>query len=652
MFFPMALAQSAFTARLFALVLASATGVRASLWVSPKGDDRNPGSEEQPLRTIERARDLVRTLNHDMSDDITVFIGGTYQVTRPIEFGPEDSGTNGFSIVYTAAPGEHPVLTGGFRVGGWTLADRSRSLWWAPAPEGLADSRDLFVNGVPASRTRGRLLQAFARDTAGASDIPESKPHWKNPDDVLFPPAEAAAIWSERLGTPPFFVVNAFELLGTPGEWYFDRPAGRIYYTPRYGEDMAAADVEAAQAGTLIEGNGTQVRPVTGLIFKGIRFEYTSLPRSFDVDYTRSRPAGAPAAAVRFTFAGGIQFLEDEFVHLGTPALDLGPGLEGGTVEACVFGDISWTALRIADASQVRVDNSRFSYVDFAQDDGAAIELDHSQAVVIEHDQFDHYPRFAILPQGSQFGANHKAMNLMMPPAIDFDGRPPEQDPRDSAAPDAGVLAAYRSVLAERFCSPTVPHAPGNVSAAPGDRLAYVTWDPPCLDGSSAVESYTVASSGGATITVTAAAFRKTGYVIFSGLENGHAMNFTVAATNATGAGPHSIPTANVIPQRKKKHKPPPPPKAASVETSGGLARIEIIPPVSDGGSPVLAYSVASLPSVKWVLLEGWDVIHSNAADPVVRTIGGYSLGPGSTIAISATNAAGEGKAATLKLQR
>jgi hypothetical protein len=272
--------------------------------------------------------------------------------------------------------------------------------------------------------------------------------------------------------------------------------------------------------------------------------------------------------------------------------------------------------------------------------------------VVIEHDQFDHYPRFAILPQGSQFGANHKAMNLMMPPAIDFDGRPPEQDPRDSAAPDAGVLAAYRSVLAERFCSPTVPHAPGNVSAAPGDRLAYVTWDPPCLDGSSAVESYTVASSGGATITVTAAAFRKTGYVIFSGLENGHAMNFTVAATNATGAGPHSIPTANVIPQRKKKHKPPPPPKAASVETSGGLARIEIIPPVSDGGSPVLAYSVASLPSVKWVLLEGWDVIHSNAADPVVRTIGGYSLGPGSTIAISATNAAGEGKAATLKLQR
>ena len=367
-------------------------------------------------------------------------------------------------------------------------------------------------------------------------------------------------------------MVNAFELLGTPGEWYFDRPAGRIYYTPRYGEDMAAADVEAAQAGTLIEGNGTQVRPVTGLIFKGIRFEYTSLPRSFDVDYTRSRPAGAPAAAVRFTFAGGIQFLEDEFVHLGTPALDLGPGLEGGTVEACVFGDISWTALRIADASQVRVDNSRFSYVDFAQDDGAAIELDHSQAVVIEHDQFDHYPRFAILPQGSQFGANHKAMNLMMPPAIDFDGRPPEQDPRDSAAPDAGVLAAYRSVLAERFCSPTVPHAPGNVSAAPGDRLAYVTWDPPCLDGSSAVESYTVASSGGATITVTAAAFRKTGYVIFSGLENGHAMNFTVAATNATGAGPHSIPTANVIPQRKKKHKPPPPPKAAGGGTPGGRA--------------------------------------------------------------------------------
>ena len=269
--------RCALTARLVALALAAATGVRASLWVAPDGDDRNPGTEDQPLRTIERARDLVRTMNRDMSDDLTVFIGGAYRLAQPIEFGPEDSGTNGYSIVYTAAPGEHPLIGGGLRVAGWTLADRSRNLWWAPAPAGLEDSRDLFVNGVPASRTRGRLIQVFARDPGGATaDAPGPQAQWKNPADVFFPSPEPGAIWSEREGRPPFFVENAFELLGTPGEWYFDRTARRIYYTPRAGENMSAIDVEAPAAEELIVGTGTRGRPLTGLIFKGIRFAFTT----------------------------------------------------------------------------------------------------------------------------------------------------------------------------------------------------------------------------------------------------------------------------------------------------------------------------------------------------------------------------------------
>ena len=642
--------RNAFVARILALALASASGAHAALWVSPDGDDSGPGTEEQPLRTIERARDIVRTLNREMSDDITVFIGGTYRITRPIEFGPDDSASNGFSIVYTAAPGAHPVVSGGFPVAGWNLADRSRNLWWAPAPEGLADSHDLFVNGVPASRTRGRLIQAFVRSPAGnVVASPDSRTQWRNPGDVVFPPPEPGAIWSERLGAPPFFVENAFELLGTPGEWYFDRPARRIYYTPRNGEDMAVADVVAGAAEALIDCNGTHGRPVTGLIFKGIRFECTTWLHSPDAASAGLQSPVGPPAAVRFSFAGAIQLLEDNFVHLGTAALELGPGFEGGSIEGCVFADVAWTALRMADASQVRVANSRFSYVSTAHADGAAIDLGRSQAVVIEHDQIDHFPRFAILPQGIPAGANRRVMNLVSPPMTDFDGRPPEGGPRDPTPSDAGVSAAYQAILAERFCGPTIPRPPSNVSAEPGDRIAYVTWDPPCLDGGSPVASYTIASSGGARMTVSAAEFRKRGYAVFGDLENGHAVNFTVSAANATGAGPPSLPTANVVPARKRKLKPPQPPRAPSVERIGAEARIQITPPASDGGSPVLSYSLASVPSGRRIDLEGWDVIHASAAHPVDRTISGYPLDSGSTIAIAATNAAGEGKPAVLK---
>jgi len=651
MVFPMAMAQRALTARLFALALAltAATGARASLWVSPGGDDRNPGTEDQPLRTIERARDIVRTLNRDMADDITVFIGGTFRIARPVEFGPEDSGTNGFSVVYTSAPGERAVISGGLRVSDWTLADRSRNLWWAPAPDGLADSRDLFVNGVPASRTRGRLVQAFARVPAAAAD---SEIQWKNPADVVFPPPEPGAIWSERLGKPPLFVLNAFELLGTPGEWYFDRPARRVYYTPRTGEDMASADVEAASAESLVDGKGSHGRRVTGLIFKGIRFECATWLLSPGAGLAGPISRGEPPAAVRFASAGGVQFLEDEFVHMGTSALELGPGFEGGTIEGCVFADVAWTALRIADAAQIRVADSRFSYVVTDHPDRPAIGLAHSVGVSIEHVQIDHFPRFAILPQWGQAGANHRSMNLISPPMIDYDGRPPDGDPRVPVPADAGVSTAFRGILADRFCALTTPRPPGNVSAEPGDRLVYVTWDPPCMDGGSPVTSYTVASSGGAKITVFAAEFRARGYVTFSGLENGHAVNFTVAAANASGDSPPSLATANVIPMRKKKLKPPQPPRAAPVEAARVAARVQITPPAADGGSPVLSYSFASVPFGKRVVLEGWDVIHANPADPVTRIIAGFPLDPGTVVAIAATNAAGEGKPVILKVQR
>ncbi|HXN35195.1 MAG TPA: hypothetical protein VN877_03435, partial [Opitutaceae bacterium] len=376
------------TALVLAAALAAAPGGRAALWVSAAGNDANSGTEEQPVRTIGRARDIVRTLNGNMADDITVFIGGTHRLAQPVEFGPGDSGTNGFSVVYTAAPGDHPVLSGGIPVDGWMLADPARNLWSAPAPEGLADTRDLFVNGSPAIRTRTRLYHTLPESQEDASR-PDPWALWKNPADVELITSAPDAIWSERTGLPPYYGENALELLVSPGQWYFDRSARRIYYMPRSGENMAAADVVAASGNALVVGAGSRERPILGLIFKGIRFEYTTAAGA-----PANTPAGPPAA-VRLAYAGDVQFLEDEFVHMGTPALDLGPGVAEGTVEACLFGDLSWQALRITGSARIRVSSSRFSYVSTGHPGRAAIEVAWSRDVAIEQCQIDHFPRAA-----------------------------------------------------------------------------------------------------------------------------------------------------------------------------------------------------------------------------------------------------------------
>jgi hypothetical protein len=162
-------------------------------------------------------------------------------------------------VVYTAAPGEHPVLSGGLPVTGWTLSDSARNLWSAPAPEGLATLRDLFVNGSPAVRTRVRLAHPEPESQEDASK-PDPWALWKNPADVELINSVPDAIWSERSGPAPYYAENALELLGTPGQWYFDRGARRIFYMPRAGEDLSSADVVAAAAAMRLSsalGRGT-----------------------------------------------------------------------------------------------------------------------------------------------------------------------------------------------------------------------------------------------------------------------------------------------------------------------------------------------------------------------------------------------------------
>ena len=564
---------------------------------------------------------------------------------------PEDSGTNGFNVVYTAAPGEHPVLSGATRVSGWTLADAAKNLWSAPAPAGMADKVDLYVNGNPAARTRARLLAVFSKPAGGASAAaPGPKAHWKNPDDVIFEPQERGAIWSERTGAQESFVANAFELLGTPGEWYLDRMARRFYYTPRQGEDMTVADVEAAGAPGLIAGNGSAERPLAGIIFKGIRFEYTAQPR------TPSRPKLVPRAAVRFAFAGAVQFLEDEFVHMGTPALELGPAVEGCTVDGCAFADIAWSAVGITGASAVRIEESRFSYVNTSPyeavpfGNAGVVEVALSKDVSIERNQFDHYPVLAVLQDEGTQSAVREASNLVSPPMMVSHGA------KNPAAPasggDLGVPQAYSTLVGETFGAPILPNPPTGVSAEAEDGFAYVTWIPSCLDGGSPVESYTVASSSGAKATVSSDDFLAKGYIVFAALEKGRAVTFTVSAVSARGAGPPSLATAAVTPAHKRKLKPPLAPALVMFTTGTTGSSVRISPPSSDGGSPVIAYAIAAGPAGPPVLIEGLDVIRADADQPVQRTLDGFSVNGASEVLVSARNAAGIGKPLVVKLQK
>ena len=83
---------------------------------------------------------------------------------------------------------------------------------------------------------------------------------------------------------------------------------------------------------------------------------------------------------------------------------------------------------------------------------------------------------------------------------------------------------------------------PTGVTATPMDGGAALTWSAPSSSGGSAITSYTVTAHDGCTIqgsmTVTGAPPATT--ATFTGLTNGTAYTFTVAAVNSSGTGPSS----------------------------------------------------------------------------------------------------------------
>src|SRR6266516_6998353 len=68
----------------------AATG--PTIFVSPSGDDANPGTETSPIRTLAHARDLVRTMNASLTADLTVQLAdGTYRLAAPLVLNAQDS---------------------------------------------------------------------------------------------------------------------------------------------------------------------------------------------------------------------------------------------------------------------------------------------------------------------------------------------------------------------------------------------------------------------------------------------------------------------------------------------------------------------------------------------------------------------------------
>lgn len=423
----------------------------------------------------------MRTANSDVTIS---FAGGTYRLTKPLELDPEDSGMNGHNLVYAAEPGTRPIVSGGVRITGSTVFNRAKNIWSAQVPSYVKGARQLYIDGVRATRTRGRLPVALTMTASGYTAADDTLASWKHPSWLEFVYTGGNSVWSEHgeglgswtqprcpvasivgttttmqqpcwnnstkrvmlpsgqrtanlvgpmsVGKQPTYVENAFELLGTPGQFYLDRDTSTIYYTPRRGEDLATADVELPVLQSLIDANGTAANPVHNIVFSGLQFSYATWlgpngPDGFSeiqAGYQVTGPDGYAKQGlctlvpdgecpfgdwtkepgdVRLAFAHNVKFLHDAFVHLGAAGLDLGQGAQNNVVEGSVFKDISGNGLELAGvnaplapsaefAIDNRIDNNLFEDVGAEYRGGIGIVIGYARCTLVIHNQIDQLP--------------------------------------------------------------------------------------------------------------------------------------------------------------------------------------------------------------------------------------------------------------------
>jgi len=325
---------------LFLMLMIVSSVSAKEIWVSPTGNDTNPGTKEKPLATIlmaqRQARELRRLDDPSIKDGIQIILsGGTYQLDEPLLFRPEDSGTPESPTVLQAAPGENPVISGGVPVKNWKKFNgtvtglpkaTSGKIWVTDIPEvggRQLEFRQLWVNGEKAQRastlTDGKLSRILSVDKANQILwIPKPTVAVKEMKQLEFiihqwwaianlrvknirVVGDSAAVtfhqpesriefehpWpapyidalKEKNGNSAFWFANAVELLNQPGEWYQDLDAGKIYYWPLENQDMAKAEVVAPNLETLVQITGSADFPVKNIHFSGISFQHTSWMR-------------------------------------------------------------------------------------------------------------------------------------------------------------------------------------------------------------------------------------------------------------------------------------------------------------------------------------------------------------------------------------
>ena len=358
--------------------------------------------------TLINARTQARLLRNLNADVVVNLQGGDYFLSSTFTLDNNDSGLNGYDVIYQAASATSPpVFHGGRKIpdDAWT---RFGSLWGVSLqnlfPGETFNFRQLYVNGQRATRARYPNANAATPylNATGASPVTVTNDaahvssasvttsgsvktfthgnvelvwlaHYKQPRarlqgytvsgdtaSFIFQPAEQGN--SHLLGinqpTTPYYLENDIAFLDQDGEWFYDNSSGTqslFYKSPASAPPLNAVIPLLETPLVSIEGNSA-TSPVTHLQLKGIHFAYTNWLRPSTLGYISdqggwsTRASTGPdyqpmTSAVRVSNASRVRLEGNTFRAIGATALYMTNQLQDVEVDGNTFTDIAGSGI-------------------------------------------------------------------------------------------------------------------------------------------------------------------------------------------------------------------------------------------------------------------------------------------------------------------
>jgi hypothetical protein len=427
------------------------TGAHA-YYVSPQGDDAwsglratpNADRTDGPFRTLARAQEAVRArLQFPQSQDINVFLReGTYRLTATLNFAEEDSGRDGYRVVYRNYPGEQPVVSGGEALTDWqhyrdgiytTRVDWTFYTLYENGVRGVLaryPNQDLS-NGLPSGNVYlqvkapvpGREWEAFYYDPATFPHMQDTSNleiiMWNGGPDGFFhywtetgPISVSSADQTVELGFDlyhedfrmigpgtDYLVQNSLDLLDAPGEFVIQ--GDTLYYWPR---GSGAPEGVVAPRLTRLFYLWGRSDPVHDLAFEGLVVRDTGRD-------TDSWPGYLSAAVFFLIRAEDIDIVGNQFDTFGGSGVQMqGPFMQRINVESNLFrhGGKSGVVLNGDPADHVannhrenRVVNNHMHHLGEMVGHGYGVWMHNCASNWVAHNLFHDLPAAAICASGN-----------------------------------------------------------------------------------------------------------------------------------------------------------------------------------------------------------------------------------------------------------